>query len=109
MDPVVGQITLGVYAALLGLGGAIGYLKAGSKPSLVAGVASALFAVICLLAVRADPLIGLWLGAGLATLLLIFFGFRFAKSRKFMPSGLMVLVSVLVLVLMVVCSTQIRI
>jgi uncharacterized membrane protein (UPF0136 family) len=46
--------------------------------------------------------LGFGLGAILAALLLTFFGARFARGRKFMPGGLMTLVSLAVLVLLVV-------
>jgi uncharacterized membrane protein (UPF0136 family) len=76
---------LWVYIVLLLAGGVMGFVKAGSRISLIS---SALFAVLLALCVMgiirpfyvADVLVGL---------LLIVFGVRFAKGRKFMPSGLM--------------------
>lgn len=100
---LLGQITLGVYAILLAIGGFIGYAKAGSRPSLIAGTASAVLALIALgLSMTLDVRAGFLVGAGLAMFLLLFFGSRFARSRKFMPGGLMTLVSLAVVVLLAV-------
>ncbi len=95
---VAGQIVLGVYAVLLAVGGVIGYTKAGSRPSLIAGLASAVAALIALVLSFLSSDWGLGLGALLAILLAVFFGYRFAvKTRKFMPAGLLAVVSLIVL------------
>jgi uncharacterized membrane protein (UPF0136 family) len=90
---------LWIYIVLLMAGGLIGFLKAGSKVSLIT---SAAFAAA--LALTAIPgLLGASLARGLATALmaalLVVFAVRFAKSRKFMPSGLMLVITLLALVL----------
>jgi uncharacterized membrane protein (UPF0136 family) len=84
---------LWVYIALLLAGGVMGWVKAGSKISLVTSAIFALLLALCALGIIrpfyvADVLVGL---------LLIVFGMRFAKGRKFMPSGLMVGLSAVVL------------
>ena len=95
---VAGQVILGVYAVLLGVGGIIGYTKAGSRPSLIAGLGSALAALFALMLSLQNTRWGMGLGALLAILLAAFFGYRFAvKTRKFMPAGLLAVVSVVVL------------
>lgn len=87
-------IVLWIYIVLLEAGGVVGFVKAGSKASLIA---SSIFALPLILgalgilpAVAAD---------GVIAFLLVFMGVKFAKSKKFMPSGLMVILSALALAL----------
>ncbi len=95
---VAGQIALGVYAVLLAVGGVIGYAKAGSRPSLIAGLGSAVAAILALVLCFQNGIWGMGLGAMVALLLACFFGYRFAvKTRKFMPAGLLAVVSLAVL------------
>src|SRR5271157_683084 len=95
---VAGRIVLGVYAVLLAVGGVIGYTKAGSRPSLIAGLGSAVAAILALLLSLQNPTWGMGVGALVAFVLAIFFGYRYAaKTRKFMPAGLLAVVSVVVL------------
>lgn len=98
ISPIAGEIALGVYAVLLAVGGVIGYTKAGSRPSLIAGLGSAVAAFLALLLSLQNPSWGMGLGAVVAILLAVFFGYRFAvKTRKFMPAGLLAVMSVIVL------------
>lgn len=92
------QIVLGLYAALLAAGGYVGYRKAGSRPSLIAGAASAsLCTLSLLLSLFFHPLRGLQLGAAVALILTLFFNYRYAAgSRKFMPAGMLAIMSLLV-------------
>ena len=95
---VAGRIVLGAYAVLLAIGGVMGYTKAGSKPSLYAGLASALAAAWALVLTFQSSNLGMCLGALVALLLAGFFGYRFAaKTRKFMPAGLLAVLSLVVL------------
>jgi uncharacterized membrane protein (UPF0136 family) len=102
-SPLIAPITLGIYAVLLGIGGLIGYLKAGSRSSLIAGSISALVALAAVALSLADKNrnMGIALGLILSISLFILFTYRYAaKTRKFMPSGLLAVVSLIVLAVM---------
>jgi len=93
MTPSASIIILWVYIVLLLAGGLMGFIKAKSRISLVT---SAIFAV--LLALCATGIIKpFYVAEILVGLLLVVFGMRFAKGRKFMPSGLMLGLSAVVL------------
>ena len=100
VTPLVGQVVLAVYAVLLAVGGLMGYLKAGSRPSLIAGLAFGLAAGAGAALARQNP-DGFVLGAAITGLLAVFFGRRYFRLRKFMPAGMLTILSVAVLVLMV--------
>jgi uncharacterized membrane protein (UPF0136 family) len=86
---------LWVYIVLLIVGGLVGFLKAGSKVSLITSV---IFAV--LLALFAAGILSWPHGADvLLGLLLIVFVIRYAKTKKFMPSGLLILLTLATLLL----------
>ncbi len=88
---------LWAYILLLLAGGLIGFLKAGSKVSLITSTVAA--AALILTAV--PGLLGPGLSRGLAdaimAALLVVFAIRLAKTRKFMPSGLMLAITALAL------------
>lgn len=86
---------LWVYIVLLIVGGLMGFLKAGSKVSLIS---SAVFAVaLALCALGVIP----WAPAAdvLMVVLLLVFVMRFAKTKKFMPAGMMIALTVVALAL----------
>ncbi len=95
----IGQAALGIYALLLAVGGYVGYAKAGSKPSLIAGLGSAAVAGLALALTFAGHY-GYVVGMVLAIALLAMFGVRFRKTGKFMPSGMLLGLSVVVIGLM---------
>jgi uncharacterized membrane protein (UPF0136 family) len=88
------------YGALVLAGGLAGFLKARSRPSLIAGLVSgALLLGAGILMQRGNP--AGWIGAMVvAAALGAFFGGRWLKGRKFMPAGMMVLASVAALALL---------
>jgi uncharacterized membrane protein (UPF0136 family) len=95
----IGQITLIVYGALLVIGGIMGYTQAGSKISLVSGVASGILELVAYYLTRTQPRAGFGLGAVVALILTINFLARFLKTGKVMPAGLLLALSVVALIL----------
>jgi uncharacterized membrane protein (UPF0136 family) len=92
---------LWVYIVLLVAGGAAGYLKAKSRVSLYTSLGSA--AVLALCATRVIPPI---VADILMGLLILVFGMRLAKTRKFMPAGLMLILTAIALVARLLLSTS---
>ena len=85
---------LWIYIVLMVLGGVMGFVKAKSKASIIASVAFG--AILSLFALGILPYqYHVWV----LVVLLVFFGMRFAKSKKFMPNGLMTILTILALAL----------
>jgi uncharacterized membrane protein (UPF0136 family) len=103
--PLIGHITLGIYAALLAVGGVMGFVKARSHASLISGLIASVFAVLALgLSMMENP-IGFPLGVLLAIVLFVLFGYRYAlRNKKFMPSGLLAVVSLVVLLVLLLVA-----
>jgi uncharacterized membrane protein (UPF0136 family) len=83
---------LWVYIVLLVAGGVMGLVKGKSKISLITSVAFALLLSLCVT--------GVWpfrYSTWILAVLLVFFAWRLLKSKKFMPAGLMVIMTVLTL------------
>jgi uncharacterized membrane protein (UPF0136 family) len=102
MTPKLTLMALWLYVTLLLTGGAIGLIKAGSKISLVMSAIFALLVALCALGFIhpfyiADILVGA---------LAVFFGVRYFKSGKFMPSGLMMAFSLVILTVLIVAPLQ---
>ena len=86
------SIILWVYLALLLAGGLVGFLKAGSKASLIASSICGIPVLLCALGFFGRPA-----AIGVIAVLGLFFAAKFAKGRKFMPGGFMTLLSILAL------------
>ena len=86
---------LWIYIVLLVIGGLIGFLKAKSKVSLIMSVAFAAALSLCAAGVIFQP----YVADILLAALLVVFGLRLAKTKKFMPAGLMLLVTIITLAL----------
>jgi uncharacterized membrane protein (UPF0136 family) len=90
-------IVLWIYIVLLLVGGLMGFLKAGSKISLITSAVFAVPLILCALKIiPLEPTAPILIG----TLALVFL-VRYAKGKKFMPSGLMGFLSVIVVVALI--------
>lgn len=86
------KLTLG-YAALVGLGGLMGYLKSGSQKSLISGGISAALLFFVYTQLPVNPVFASCIGFGLSAALLGVMGTRFKKSGKVFPAGVVSVVS----------------
>ena len=90
---------LWAYIGLLVVGGLIGFFKAKSKVSLIMSVAFAAALVLAAVPSPFDSSFRRGLANVLMAALLVVFGMRLAKTRKFMPAGMMLVATLVVLVL----------
>lgn len=95
---VVAALTYGILAII---GGVVGYRKANSTVSLISGGISGLLLVFAAFVQLQGQTWGLILAAVITAILVVFFAFRLAKTRKFMPAGLMVILGVVALATMI--------
>ena len=82
-----------IYAIVVAIGGGIGFLKSKSKVSLMSGLVSAALLVIAYIVSQTSQVGGLAIALGSAISLCAVFLMRLKKTGKFMPAGLMGIVS----------------
>ena len=90
---------LWIYIVLLVVGGLIGFLKAKSKMSLYMSCGFAAALVLCAIPNFFDSKFRFGLANCLMAALLVVFAIRLAKTKKFMPAGLMLAATVAALAL----------
>jgi len=81
------------YALFVMIGGMVGFAKAHSVPSLIAGTSFALLMAGSGIALLKNFPAGLYVGMAGSAVLTAFFAYRFLGSYKFMPAGMMFLLS----------------
>lgn len=100
--------TVLIYALLVAVGGVLGYVRAGSVASLVAGLVSGLLLVgsaVAMMRGAFQP--GWWLALVVTVLMLARFGMTAAtKGFKLMPGGLVIIMSILVLIMLLSNRSQ---
>ena len=90
---------LWIYIVLLLIGGMIGYYKAKSHVSLYMSVGFAVALIICALPGILDATFAHNTINVLMAVLLVVFAIRWVKTKKFMPAGLMLVLTVIALAL----------
>lgn len=98
--------TLITYSALLAGGGLFGYLKAGSLPSLIM---SSIFALLVLLSIyfnKEYPAISYKATYGILAFLSVFFLYRTLITGKFMPAGMLSIITLAVIGLLFLFSRE---
>ena len=88
---------LWIYILLLLVGGLIGFLKAGSKVSLITSAVAAAALILTAIPGLLGPAVARGLADAIMAVLLVVFSIRLAKTKKFMPSGLMLVITALAL------------
>jgi uncharacterized membrane protein (UPF0136 family) len=88
------------YVVLLLLGGLIGLFKANSKASLMTSAVAAALLIITRLPGVFQPSFGRTLSDVIMASLLVVFAWRLSKTKKFIPNGLMLVLTIAVLVLL---------
>jgi uncharacterized membrane protein (UPF0136 family) len=87
-----------IYVVLLLVGGLIGFFKANSKISLITSAVAAALLVLTRAGIF-EPTFARSLANVIMAALLIVFAIRLMKTKKFMPSGLMLVLTILALAL----------
>jgi uncharacterized membrane protein (UPF0136 family) len=90
---------LWIYIVLLLAGGLVGFFKAGSRVSLITSAVAAAVLVVTEIPGLLAPGAARGIADAVMAVLLIVFAIRLAKKRKFMPSGLMFVITGVALVL----------
>ena len=91
-----------IFGLLTIVGGVIGYLKAGSTASIIAGSIAGILLLVAAWVLPTNAVLGLALGGIVAILLAGRFIPAFIKTGHVMPAGLMSLLSVIGLIVTIV-------
>ncbi|MEH2304021.1 TMEM14 family protein [Nostoc sp.] len=89
------------YGILAIAGGIIGYTQARSRVSLLSGSISGFLLILAAYFQLQGQTWGLILALLVTSVLVVVFAFRLAKTRKFMPAGLMTILGMVALAMMV--------
>jgi uncharacterized membrane protein (UPF0136 family) len=88
-----------IFGALTIIGGVIGYVKAGSLPSIIAGAITGILLLVAGWILPANRAAGIVVGLVVSLLLAGQFVPKFIRTGKVMPAGLMSILSVIGIVM----------
>ena len=89
------NLVLWIYIVLLVIGGLIGFLKGKSKVSLIMSASFAALLALC----AAGIVFQYYVADILLAALLVVFAMRLAKTKKLMPAGMMLILTLVALIL----------
>ena len=87
-----------LYGLIILAGGIIGHIKAGSTASLISGLFFGVLLIASGIGMIKESVLAYFSGIVLLAVLLIFFCYRFYITAKFMPPGMLALVTLAVMV-----------
>lgn len=99
-------IIVWTYGVLMAVGGVIGYLKVHSKASLLSGVGFGLMLLASGYGVWQGSRDSLMVSAVMAALLVAIFAVRLTKTRRFMPAGVLAVLSLAALIVFGLALTR---
>ena len=91
-----------IFGLLTIVGGVMGYVKAGSTASIIAGGISGIALIVAAYVLPSNVVLGLAIGALVSILLAGRFIPAFIKTGKIMPAGLMAVLSVIGVIVAIV-------
>lgn len=86
-----------IYGLIILCGGMIGYKQAHSLPSLIMGTSFAVLLIMSALAIFKEYILGYFSAILLTAILACFFTYRYFLTHKFMPAGMMMTLSLILL------------
>jgi uncharacterized membrane protein (UPF0136 family) len=105
-DEDAGRYLLLAYALLILFGGLFAYYKVKSRVSLITSVVSAVALFVAFGISWAYPVIAFAIGAIVSINLAINFAFRLQASRKFMPAGMLMILSTGVFIFLCILAAR---
>jgi uncharacterized membrane protein (UPF0136 family) len=91
-----------IFGALTIIGGVIGYVKAGSLPSIIAGAITGVLLLVAAWLLPSNRMIGLLTAFVVSLLLAAQFIPKFIRTGKVMPAGLMSILSAIGIIVAIV-------
>jgi uncharacterized membrane protein (UPF0136 family) len=88
-------IEIWIYGVIMILGGIMGFIKVGSKASLISGVGMGVALLVSGYGVWNSSHDSLVVAVVIAALLVVIFAIRYAKTKRFMPGGMLAILSLL--------------
>jgi uncharacterized membrane protein (UPF0136 family) len=92
------KILLIIYSCILFSGAYFGS-KAGSKVSVYMGIISGALVLLSVYLINMNPKCGYWSAASISGLLSVVFMIRLAKTHMFMPAGMLLVTSAVILIM----------